>query len=152
LLWRFRKKVFKWIAKNIPSSALRIFLYRRCGYHIGTHTYIAEGLTIAEKLEDRGNVIIGNRAAVGPNVILLSSSDPNNSRIYPYVKIKRGKVTIGDDAWIGAGAIIMPDIHVGEGAVVGAGSVVTKDVKAYTIVAGVPAKKIGDVNKNESIA
>jgi maltose O-acetyltransferase len=152
LLWRFRKKILKWIAKNIPSAALRLFLYRRCGYHIGTQTYIAEGLTIAEKLEDRGNVIIGNRAAIGPNVILLSSSDPNNSWISPYVKVQRGKVTIADDAWIGAGAIIMPNVYVGTGAVVGAGSVVTKDVAAYTIVAGVPARKIGDVNMNENIA
>jgi len=152
LLWRFRKKIFKWIAKNIPSAALRLFLYRKCGYHIGTQAYIAEGLTIAEKLEDRGNVIIGNRAAIGPNVILLSSSDPNNSWIYPYVKVRRGKVTIGDDAWIGAGVIIMPDVYIGAGAVVGAGSVVTKDVGAYTIVAGVPARKIGDVNMNENIA
>ncbi|MBZ4646302.1 MAG: galactoside-O-acetyltransferase, partial [Clostridia bacterium] len=56
------------------------------------------------------------------------------------------------DAWIGAGAIIMPDVHIGEGSVVGAGSVVTKDVGPFTIVAGVPARKIGDVNLNESTA
>ncbi|WMW23247.1 acyltransferase [Methanolobus mangrovi] len=122
-------------------------MYRNCGYQIGDQTYIAEGLTIAEKLEDKGNIVIGNRVAIGPNVILLSSSDPNNSKIYPHVKIQRGIVIIKDDAWIGAGAIIMPDIIVGEGAVVGAGSVVTKNVDDYSIVAGVPAKKIGDVDK-----
>lgn len=144
--------MFKWIAKNMPSSSLRLFLYRRCGYHIGSQAYIAEGLTIAEKLEDRGNISIGVRAAIGPNVVLLSSSDPNKSRIYPYVKVQRGKVTIGNDAWIGAGAIVMPDVHIGEGAVVGAGSVVTKNVAPFTIVAGVPARKIGDVNSNESAA
>lgn len=147
MLWRFRKKVFKYIAKNVPCYPLRIFLYRQCGYKIGNQAYIAEGLTIAEKLEDKNNVIIGDRAAIGPNVILLSSSDPNNSKIKPYVKVQRGKVTIENDAWIGAGAIIMPDIVVGKGAVVGAGSVVTKNVADFTIVAGVPAKKIGDIEK-----
>jgi maltose O-acetyltransferase len=152
MLWRFRKKIFKFIAKNVPYYSLRLFLYRNCGYRIGENAYIAEGLVVAEKLEDRGNIIIGNRVAIGPNVILISSSDPNNSRIYPYVKVQRGKVTINDDAWIGAGSIIMPDIHIGEGAVVGAGSVVTRDVDAFSIVAGVPAKKIGDVNVNESFA
>lgn len=150
MLWIFRKKLFKFLAKNLPCSSLRLFLYRNCGYQIGDQAYIAEGLTIAEKLEDRDNIVIGDRVAIGPNVILLSSSDPNNSKIYPYVKIQRGKVTIDDDAWIGAGSIIMPDIHIGQGAVVGAGSVVTKDVENYSIVAGVPSKKIGDVEVNES--
>jgi phosphonate metabolism protein (transferase hexapeptide repeat family) len=48
--------------------------------------------------------------------------------------------TIGHDTWIGHGAIIMPGVAVGDGAVVGSGAVVTKDVPAYTVVVGVPAK------------
>lgn len=52
------------------------------------------------------------------------------------------RVTIGPDVWIGHGAILMPGISVGLGAVIGAGAVVTRDVPAYTIVAGVPAKPI----------
>ncbi len=52
------------------------------------------------------------------------------------------KVVLGEDVWIGHGAIILPGVTVGTGAVVGAGSVVTKDVPRFTIVAGVPAKVI----------
>jgi phosphonate metabolism protein (transferase hexapeptide repeat family) len=51
-------------------------------------------------------------------------------------------VNIGHDVWIGHGAIIMPGVSIGTGAVIGAGSVVTKDVPAYTIAVGVPAKPI----------
>jgi len=51
------------------------------------------------------------------------------------VVIKRG-------AWIGAGAIILPNVTIGERAVVGAGAVVTRDVPPYTVVAGVPAREI----------
>jgi acetyltransferase-like isoleucine patch superfamily enzyme len=144
-LRKTKKRVLKYLAKNLPWSSLRIFFYKNCGYRIGEQTYIAEGLTIAEKLEDTDNLIIGNRVAIGPNVILITSSDPNNSRIRQYVKIQRGRILIEDDAWLGAGSIIMPDIIIGKGSVVGAGSVVTKSVESYHIVAGVPAKTIRKV-------
>ena len=52
-------------------------------------------------------------------------------------------VNIGEDVYIGAGAIILEGTHVGEGSVIGAGSVVTKDVPPYTVVVGVPARIIG---------
>ena len=56
-------------------------------------------------------------------------------------------VHIKDDVWIGAGAIILPGVTVNEGAVVGAGAVVTADVEGFTVVAGVPARKISGVRK-----
>lgn len=51
-------------------------------------------------------------------------------------------VTIGNDVWIGFGALLLQGIHIGDGAIIGAGAVVTKDVEPYSIVAGVPAKLI----------
>ncbi|MCB8837784.1 DapH/DapD/GlmU-related protein [Aurantimonas sp. VKM B-3413] len=55
---------------------------------------------------------------------------------------RENKVTIGHDVWIGHGATILPGVSVGNGAVIGAGAVVAKDVAAYTIVGGVPARTI----------
>lgn len=56
---------------------------------------------------------------------------------------RRGKnVTVGNDVWIGHGAVIMPGVTVGDGAVIGANAVVTKPVGAYEVVAGVPAKRL----------
>jgi len=52
----------------------------------------------------------------------------------------KASITIGDDVWVGAGAVILPGVTIGRGAVVGAGSVVTKDVAPYAICAGNPAR------------
>lgn len=60
-------------------------------------------------------------------------------------------VAVGNDVWIGHNAIIMPGVAIGNGAVIGAGAVVTKDVEPYSIVAGVPAKKIKMRFSNELI-
>ena len=61
-----------------------------------------------------------------------------------------GDVVIGNRVWIGYRAIILPGITIGEGAVVGAGAVVTKDVEPFAIMAGNPARKIGERSKELS--
>lgn len=58
------------------------------------------------------------------------------------IEIKKGKVIIGNDVWIGCDVVIMPGVNVGDGAVIGAGSIVTKDVAPYSIIVGNPGKKI----------
>ncbi|MBD2156187.1 DapH/DapD/GlmU-related protein [Leptolyngbya sp. FACHB-16] len=83
---------------------------------------------------------IGNDVSIGPEATLLTlGHDPYS----PDFADKGGEVVIGDRVWIAYRAIILPGITVGEGAVVGAGAVVTKNVEAYTIVAGNPARVIG---------
>jgi acetyltransferase-like isoleucine patch superfamily enzyme len=55
-----------------------------------------------------------------------------------------GEITIANDVWIGSGAIILMNVFVGEGAVIAAGAVVNRDVPAYSVVAGVPARVVKD--------
>jgi maltose O-acetyltransferase len=136
-----KKKILKPLARFMPHSKLRIFFLRSCGYSIGRDVFIGEDLIISDELHDK-NVIIGNRASIAPRVTLVTSSGPNSSRIRPYVKVVNGCVRIEQDAWIGTGSIILPNIPIGKGAVVGAGAVVTKDVPPYTVVVGVPANAI----------
>lgn len=82
----------------------------------------------------------GKNVAIGPDATILTlGHDPRSATFAD----RGGDVTIGDFAWIGYGALVLPGVTIGEGAVVGAGSVVTKDVEAYTIVAGNPARPVG---------
>ena len=113
-----KKKILKMVAKNAPFYKLRIVLLRLCGYTIGKNVYIAEDLIISEALDDVNNLIIGDRVAIGPKVTLVTFSNPNFSKIRRYIGAKHGKIMIKDDAWIEAGAVILPDITIGNGAVV----------------------------------
>jgi len=136
------KKVFKLLAKHVPGAELRVGIFRACGFQIGKGTYIAEDMIVAEILEDQSEkLVIGDRVAIGPRVTFVTSSDPNRSRIAPDPVVPvRGKIVVEDDAWIGAGAIILPNVRIGNGAIVGAGAVVTENVPPHAVVAGIPAK------------
>ncbi len=141
------KRLCKTLAQHVPGNGLRVRLWRACGFHIGRDVYIAEGLIVVEILEDFSEkLVIGDRVSIAPRVTLITSSDANWSRLNEVIPPVRGRIVIEDDAWIGAGAIIMPNVTVGEGAVVGAGAVVTRDVPPYTKVAGVPARPIGTIS------
>ena len=85
-----------------------------------------------------GGITIDDGAMIAANVQLIS----NNHDLYERQVITCKPVHIGKNAWIGAGATILPGVTIGDNAVVGAASVVTKDVAPDTIVAGNPAKFI----------
>lgn len=85
-----------------------------------------------------GGITISDGAMIAANVQLIS----NNHDLYERQIITCRPIHIGRNAWIGAGATILPGVTVGDNAVVGAASVVTKDVEADTIVAGNPARLI----------
>jgi len=122
---------------------MRIKFLRSAGVIIGQDVYIGDDLIITEVLEEREScVIIGDRVSIAQRVTIVAASDPNYSRLSDYVEAIHGKVTIRDDAWIGVGAIILPNVTIGTCAIVGAGAVVTRDVPDYHVVAGVPAKVI----------
>jgi acetyltransferase-like isoleucine patch superfamily enzyme len=143
---KFKKKILKLIAKHIPGVGLRIRLLRMCGYIIGKSVYIGEDIIIIDDLSDTQlQLNIGDRVAVSPRVTFVMHTQPNESRIVPYVNSHIGSITIDKDAWIGTGAVILPNVTIGEGAVVGANSVVIKSVAPYTVVGGVPAHFIKNV-------
>lgn len=140
---RTKKKILKTMVKLLPGYKLRPRFLRWCHYHIGENVFIGEDLIIIDDLHDSSaNLAIEDRVAISPRVTIVLFSTPNWSNIAQYIPSKKGKITIKKDAWIGTGAVILPDITIGEGSVIGANSVVIRDVPPHTVYAGVPAKFI----------
>src|SRR5436190_17015449 len=108
----------------------------------GKHTKIGKNVFINFDcvLLDLGGITIEDNVLIAPKVSLLSEGHP----ISPNERqsLVPGRIHVKKNAWIGAGATILPGVTVGENAVVSAGAVVSKDVPANTIVGGVPAKQI----------
>jgi len=138
-----RKRILKGIAKGFPLNGVRVLALRAAGYAVGRHVYLGTELHITDELfTDRCTLTIGERVAIAQRVLILLSSHPNESRLTADFEPVNGTVTIRDDAWIGAGAILLPNVTIGEQAVVAAGAVVTKDVAPRTVVAGNPARPL----------
>lgn len=116
---------------------------RKGSIEIGNRTHVDQFCV----LYGQGGIRIGSRCAIASGVIVYSQSNqyeanPENDIINQPVVY--APVSIGDDVWIGAGAIILPGVEIGNHAVIAAGAVVRRDVGEWAIVAGVPAHVVGD--------
>lgn len=91
-----------------------------------------------------GFISIGSDVLMGPRVALLAENHNLDSPDKPIKAqgVTRLPITVEDDVWLGAGAIVAGGVTIGRGSVVAAGSVVTRDVEPYSVVAGVPAKLV----------
>ena len=91
-----------------------------------------------------GPLSIGNDVMMAPGVTIVTQNHEISDTTIPMrlQTAEKKKVTISDDVWIGANAIILPGVTIGKGSVIAGGAVVTKDVEPYMIVGGNPAKVI----------
>lgn len=160
------------------GSKTRSFIHPRV--NIGESVVLEKNIKIGEYLKELGDGTyicqdcfinycekIGKFCSIARNVSIGPGSHPidmvstspifysksrgiTHKNLYDYSKSDK-PVTIGNDVWIGTGAIILNGVKIGDGAVIGAGSVVTKDVSPYTIVGGVPARQIKKRFDDETI-
>lgn len=94
----------------------------------------------------RGYIKIGENVQLGNEVKLWTGSHDMNDPYFRSLPGKRGPIEIEDYVWIGPSVTVLHSVKIGKGAVISAGSVVTKDVEPFSIMAGIPAKKIGERN------
>ena len=126
-------KGFAWIQPKVTIvHSDRITIGSNFGVNSGTY------------INGVGGIEIGSYVLIGSNVTISSGQHPIEGEQPPVFARKAfpKKIVIGDDVWIGAGAVIMPGLHIAKGTVIGANAVVTKDTEKYAVMVGAPARKI----------
>lgn len=166
-IW-FVRRHLEWFIRYIdiqigflPSFYLRNLFYKQIfmvkmdktvTIHFGAEIRCHERLEIANKsiigdrvlLDARNGIFIGKNVNISSNVSIYTEQHDHRDSLFGN---KGGRVEIKDRVWIGPNVIILPTVKIGEGAVIAAGAVVTKDVAPFSIMAGIPAKKIGERNR-----
>lgn len=118
------------------------------GIHVafGENVFINFNCTIL----DVAPVTIGHRVMMANNVQLLTATHPLDVQRRVYDLVEYGlPISIGDNAWLGGGVIVLPGVTIGKNCVIGAGSVVTKDIPDNTIAVGNPAKVVRELTAEE---
>jgi Acetyltransferase (isoleucine patch superfamily) len=143
-----------WISKPFFKHLGRVRIYEGVTLWYPYRTIIGDNVTLNEwiYISGYGRITIGNDVRIGHRTSILSSNHIFHDRNTPIYKqgLENKPVSIEDDVWIGCNVTILGGVKIGTGAVIAAGSVVTADVESYSIVAGTPARKIGQrENSNE---
>jgi len=138
----------RWLKFYLPDFGAGTSVQMNCQFlngrkvHFGKRNVINFGCLFDGR---KFHIKTGDDVSIGPEAAILTlGHDPQT----PDFANRGGDVIIGDRVWIAYRAIVLPGVTIGEGAVVGAGAVVTKNVEPYTIVAGNPARKIGERNRD----
>lgn len=157
-LWQVVKRVCKtyrdgfllkfmmnsWLLAPLNPRMIRPWVLRKVGCHVGKDVFIGSGVWIDAGHADL--IYIGDHAHVtGRTGLLCHKRELKNYRIgddYAKLPYKTGEIHLGKGCSTGTGTLIMPGVTVGEGAIIGAGSLVTKDIPAWTIAIGRPAKVV----------
>lgn len=148
-LWRRKVTWRRYEIGRGVHAGRGVVLWAKSQLTIGVNCYIGRGSQIECDAEIGHNVIMANQVA------FVGRYDHNYQQVGTPTRLAKQirdddydwkglgkKVVVGDDVWIGYGAIILSGVTIGEGSIVASGSVVTKNVLPYTIVGGNPAKPI----------
>jgi len=145
----------EWIA-TIPSHFVRNLYYDKimgfdidkscsvlmhCAFDCARNLVIGKNSVINARcrLDNRGTITIGENVSISQEVVILTADHDADRADFAGRTLP---VHIGDYAWIGTRAMILPGVKIGKGALVAAGALVTSDVMPYAVVAGVPARVI----------
>lgn len=113
--------------------------------HFGKNVYANFHLTLV----DDGHIYVGDGVMLGPNVTIATAGHPIDPTLRAEGLQYNADVYIQRNVWIGAGAIILPGIHIGENSVIGAGSMVTHDIPANVVAVGNPCRVLRAISQKD---
>jgi len=119
----------------------------------GAHLYLGDAVYANANLTlvDDGNIRIGSHTMIGPNVTLATASHPiDPAQRRAGLQFNRD-ITIGENVWIGAGAIILPGVTIGDNSVIGAGSLVNRDIPANVVAVGNPCRVLREITPTDGM-
>lgn len=113
--------------------------------HMGSRVYANFNLTMV----DDGTITIGDSVMIGPNVTIATAGHPIQPELRRNGLQYNADVHIGNNVWLGAGAVILPGVTVGDDTVIGAGSVVTRDIPPGVVAAGNPCRVMREIGSRD---
>lgn len=145
--------VRNWLYKNVygVTMAKGVVVYFGAEIRGSWNLTLGKGCIVGDQCildSRREGIEIGENVNISSNVSFYTDSHDYNDPYFRASSDKVGGIKIGNRAWIGPNSVILHGISIGEGAVIAAGSVVTKNVPPYTVVGGIPARKIAVRNQN----
>ncbi|MFM7143724.1 MAG: acyltransferase [Alphaproteobacteria bacterium] len=142
LRWALYRVLFSRLG-GFPFIYKGVYFEHCYGIDAGSNLHVSAGAV----LYGRGGLVIGDDVMIGHYATIYTSQHRwDLGAEIPMIRQGHAPapVTIGDDVWIGAHAVVLPGVRIGRGTVVAAGAVVNRDTAPYTIVAGVPARVVGE--------
>ena len=129
------------LAYNIPPSGIKNFFLELSGIEIEKNVFVGDRVIFIDGYTKKKTIFLKNRSVVSPGCILISVSWPYRSDIVLHNKqvAKEGNVVIDENAWVGAGSVILPNALLGKRSILGANSTLTKKTKENEIWHGSPA-------------
>ena len=113
--------------------------------HFGNNVYANFNLTLV----DDTDIYVGDSVMFAPNVIIATAGHPIDPELRRHVAQYNMPVRIGNNVWIGAGAIVLPGVTIGDNSVIGAGSVVTRDIPANVVAVGNPCRVLREIGQHD---
>lgn len=156
IIYKIKYKKILQFGKNFTFGRGTTF-YAKNKIKIGDDVYIGKYCSVET------DSVIGNGVLIANHVGIIGKYDHNYEQVGSYIRNSawigdtdynwRGldkKAIIEDDVWIGFGSVVFSGVKIGRGSIIASGTIVTKDVEPYSIMAGVPAKKVGErFDKNQ---
>ena len=131
------------LAERLPHAGENLWVEPPFHCDYGSNIYCGDNVyfNVNCVVLDAARISIGSNVLFGPGVQLYAATHPLDAAVRRTLELTK-PITIGNDCWLGGGAIVCPGVSIGDGCVIGAGAVVTKNIPAYSLAVGNPARVV----------